>query len=337
MKSKLWLITCFYCFFHGSVAHAEPSTFSNIKLDSAYDQRFYVESNLEFTLLHELAHAITDLNRIPVLGGQEKAADQIATMLMMLDSQRIEEDLFDQMVSISAEWMIEWRDEIDHHPIAFWDEHPLSIQRFYEVTCLLYGAATDKLERIRKEAWLPFERAWNCDLEYQRNRETLRWLADNYSYVSFDENWQPVSKGNMPVQSPKVRLEYVQPATPKQHSIMQWLQASERINHVIQRVNESVKLPSSVTIYFESQCSGPDAWWNPKINGIIICYELIEQFEQNAEHLGTLINNLDKETNQSFLFLFPDKYEVLISQEKSILRERFIQIMDEMLQQKSDE
>lgn len=336
MKLKLLLIyfcCCFYLPAYGADENQGDSAFSDLQLDSAYQPRFYAESNLEFTLLHELSHAIIDLNHIPVLGGQEKAADQIATMLMMLKRHGEEDDLLDQMISISAEWMIEWRQEIDQYPIVFWDVHPLSIQRFYDVTCLVYGAEADQLERIRKEAWLPIERAWSCDLEYQRSRETLRWLADNYSYVIFDDNWQPVPQLIPAPKQPRVRVEYVEPATPKQRVIWQWLQDSERIAGVIQRVNETIKLPTPVTIYFESQCSGPDAWWNPEIRGIIICYALIEQFEQHAERLKPLVNKLDEEANQSFLFRFPEKYAALISQQKTLLRERFIHLMDRMLEQ----
>ncbi|REL27819.1 hypothetical protein DXX93_15470 [Thalassotalea euphylliae] len=340
MNIKLLAMGCLFTFFQLSAQVTEkaenitPSTFSNLTLDSAFNTpHFYVESNLEFALLHELAHAIIELNNIPVLGGREKAADQIATMFMMLNSRDVDDDLLDQMVSISAEWMIEWQQEVEHSSIAFWDVHPLSIQRFYDVTCLVYGAAVDKLERIRKEAWLPYQRAWDCDLEYQQNRETLSWLADNYSYVTFDESWHPVPKANAGTGRPTVNVQYITPSRPAHKAIVQWLQSSERVAYILGRVNEAIKLPKPVTIYFESQCSEPDAWWNPNIDGIIICYELIEQFEQNEKRLKPLINKLKGEANQSYLFLFPSKYEALISTHKGVLRERFIQEMEQMLKQ----
>jgi len=59
-------------FFLGSnLSYASPSdvTFDHSR---AFHQDFYVQSNLEFTLLHELAHAVIDLNDIPVLGGQSR-------------------------------------------------------------------------------------------------------------------------------------------------------------------------------------------------------------------------------------------------------------------------
>ncbi|REL36346.1 DUF4344 domain-containing metallopeptidase [Thalassotalea euphylliae] len=346
MNIKPLAMCCLFSFFQlsahatdiaESAESADNSAFSNLTIDSVFNTpHFYVESNLEFALLHELAHAIIELNNIPVLGGREKAADQIATMFMMLNSRDVEDDLLDQMISISAEWMIEWQQEVEHSSIAFWDVHPLSIQRFYDVTCLMYGAAVDKLERIRKEAWLPYQRAWDCDIEFQQNRETLSWLADNYSYVTFDENWHPVPKVNASAVHPKVNVQYITPSRPAHKTILEWLQSSERVAYILGRVNEAIKLPKPVTIYFESQCSGPDAWWNPKIDGIIVCYELIEQFEQNKKRLKPLINKLKGEANQSHLFLFPSKYETLISKQKGVLRERFIQMMDQMLEQNKD-
>ena len=347
--AMLFLLSIFQLLAHSTeaVKNNEATTLSSLAFDATFNTpHFYVESNLEFALLHELAHAIIELNNIPVLGGREKAADHIATLFMMVNRGDAKDHLLEQLISISAEWMIEWQQEIAHSSIAFWDVHPLSIQRFYDITCLMYGAAVDKLERIRNEAWLPYQRAWDCDLEYQQDREMLGWLAENYSYVHFDENWQASPKAKAETSansapsnfnSPKVTVEYITPARPEHQAIVQWLQSSERIAYILGQVNQAIKLPKPVTIYFESQCSGPDAWWNPNIDGIIICYELIEQFEQNAKRLKPLLanlNNLKEGTNQSYLFLFPSKYEELISEKKGALRERFIQVMDQMLEKR---
>ena len=60
-----------------------PKAFS-FNPSQSFNSDFYVQSNLEFTLLHELAHAVIELHDIPVLGGQEQAADQIALMLSLI-------------------------------------------------------------------------------------------------------------------------------------------------------------------------------------------------------------------------------------------------------------
>jgi len=311
------------------------NTSLNFRPSSAYDTRFFVESNLEFTLLHELSHAVIELNQIPVLGGHERAADQIAIMLMIMTSNGFDEVLFDKMLSISGEWMIEWRDEINQHSLAFWDVHPLAIQRFYDVTCLVYGAAPDKLEKIRKETWLPIERAWECDTEYAKNRQALLWLANNYSYVSFDEDWRLI-QNEFPSKPPKqVVVEYIKPTSPEHEIIYQWLNQSERLNYLIKRTNELLKLPSPVTIYFESQCNGPDAWWNPAIKGIIICYSLIDFFEENSRKLEPLVSQLSDESEHAYLFLLPEKYSGLMTHDKQAVMRSFYKLLDTKIEKQN--
>jgi len=318
-----------------SLAEESENASLSYRPSSAYDTPFFVESNLEFTLLHELSHAVIELNQIPVLGGNERAADQIAIMLMIMTSSGFDEVLFDKMLSISGEWMIEWRDEINHHSLAFWDVHPLAIQRFYDVTCLVYGAAPDKLEKIRKETWLPIERAWECDTEYAKNRQALLWLANNYSYVSFDDEWRLIQK-EFPLEPlQQVKVEYVRPTSSEHEAIYQWLKRSERLNYVVKRTNELLKLPNPVTIYYESQCNGPDAWWNPAVNGIIICYALINQFEENSKKLKPLVSQLSEESEHAYLFLLPEKYSGLMAHDKQAVMRSFYQVLDSKIEKQN--
>lgn len=334
VSKRLLFLMGFMMMFSGTLLSMEQGSQGNsitYRPSSAYDPRFFVESNLEFTLLHELSHAVIELNDIPVLGGNERAADQIAIMLMIMTSHGFDETLFDKMLSISGEWMIEWREDIKRHPLAFWDVHPLAIQRFYDVTCLVYGAAPDKLEKIRKETWLPIERAWECDKEYTKNRQALLWLADNYSYVSFDRNWQLFQKEQHPPADEVVKIQFIPTSNVAYEPIMDWLMSSQRLKYLIDRTNQILKLPEPVTIYFETQCSGPDAWWNPAINGIVICYSLIEQFQNNAQKLQPLVKRLSNESELPFLFLFPEKYSGLLAQDRETIRREFIQLMDDIL------
>lgn len=333
-SKRLVMLMGFMMSFSGSLLSMEQGKQASeitYRPSLAYDSQFFVESNLEFTLLHELSHAVIELNNIPVLGGNERAADQIAIMLMIMAGQGFDEVLFDKMLSISGEWMIEWREEINRHPLAFWDVHPLAIQRFYDVTCLVYGAAPDKLEQIRRETWLPIERAWECDKEYTKNRRALLWLAENYSRVSFNEHWQLFQKEAPPTDQTMVSVEFIPPTNRLYESTYQWLKQSERLQYLMRRTNEILKLPVPITIYFETQCTGPDAWWNPNINGIVICYALLEEFKQNANKLKPLVERLAVESELAFLFLFPEKYSGLLAHEKEAMRKKLMIFMDRFL------
>lgn len=331
MKRLVYVALFLSCFSYADKRIVSVET--PLKVRSAYDSRFYVETNLEFTLLHELAHAVIELNDIPVLGGHEKAADQIAIMLMIMTSDGLEPSLFDKMLSISGEWMIEWRQEINRQPLIFWGVHPLAIQRFYDVTCLMYGSAPEQLEKIRNEVWLPIERAWECDKEYRQNRDALLWLAENHSYVSFDRDWKLIRKTMPVVKQERVKVHYTRPSRDRHQSIHNWLTQSVRIKRLMQRINQTLKLPEPITVYFESLCDGPDAWWNPNVNGIILCYSLIEQFENNSKALKPLVSQLGQEEEKAYLFLFPAKYSWLLSQKKERMKKSFLEIMDSYIRE----
>ena len=260
----------------------------------SFDPDFFIESNLEFTLLHELAHAVIELYDIPVLGGQEQAADQVALMLLLTDQRHkgvLRPVTLNKLLAISGEWFLEWQAEMKQNQAVYWDAHPLTIQRFYDVTCLAYGSNPDILESLRKEKWLPVERAWNCDLEYKKTRQALAWLTKKVSHYQLDENWNFVKK-NKPPQgfTGQVKIVWVEPTRQSHKDMTKKLKNFKSLKYLVAQTNEVLNFKEDITIYMEPYCKGPDAWWNGEQNIITVCYELAELFEKNAALLPGLIN-----------------------------------------------
>lgn len=260
----------------------------------AFQQDFYVQSNLEFTLLHELAHAVIELNDIPVLGGQEQAADQVALMLLMMaddfNKKDINSDLLNKLLAISGEWMLEWQKE--RQPI-YWDSHPLAIQRFYEVTCLVYGSNPDKLEALRKEKILPVERAWDCDIEFEQTRKALAWLATKVTDFEFNEAWHLVKAKDSKDQFPgRVNIVWIKADSKEQKRIYTTLKSSNELTQLIERTNNLLNLKDDITLYMEPFCRTPDAWWDGNKKIITVCYDLIKRFEYNSLLLPNLVKQL---------------------------------------------
>ena len=271
----------------------------NITFDpaKAFQQDFYVQSNLEFTLLHELAHAVIELNDIPVLGGQEQAADQVALMLLMMadnfNKKDINSDLLNKLLAISGEWMLEWKKEKQDSQPIYWDSHPLAIQRFYEVTCLVYGSNPDKLEALRKEKILPVERAWDCDIEFEQTRKALAWLATKVTDFEFNEAWHLVKAKDSKDQFPgRVNIVWIKADTKEQKQIYKTLKSSNELTQLIERTNNLLNLKNDITLYMEPFCRTPDAWWDGNKNNITVCYDLIKGFEKNALLLPDLVKEL---------------------------------------------
>jgi len=297
LRANLFLtVIWFFCF---SVAAKLPDTKENSKEFSfnpslLFNSDFYVQSNLEFTLLHELAHAVIEIHDIPVLGGQEQAADQIAVMLLLTDKRNngaLNPVVLNKLLAISGEWMLEWKAEIKNNQTVYWGTHPLTIQRFYDVTCLAYGSNPDVLESFRKDNWLPIERAWNCDLEYIKTRKALAWLVKKVSNSELDENWNFVNK-NEPnkVFSGKVKIEWGEPSKQAHKVLAQKLKDFSSLKYLIEQTNQVINIKHDITIYMEPYCRVPDAWWNGETNIITVCYELLELFSSNAKLVSELVN-----------------------------------------------
>ncbi len=270
----------------------------------AFQQDFYVQSNLEFTLLHELSHAIIELNDIPILGGQEQAADQVALMLLFMaddfNEKEINLGLLNKLLAISGEWMIEWQEEKNISPPIYWDTHPLAIQRFYEVACLVYGSNPDKLESLRKEKMLPVERAWDCDVEFEKTRKALAWLATKVTDFEFTESWDLIkTKSNKENFPGRVNVVWVKPSSEEQIRIYETLQSFRSFAQIIERTNQLLNLKNDITIYMEPFCRAPDTWWDGTKNMITVCFDLIKEFERHSLLLPTLVKQLKSEPNSS--------------------------------------
>lgn len=290
------LIVFIVCFMSLSVlaqTEVESAGFS-FSPSLAFNSDFYIESNLEFTLLHELAHAVIEVNNIPVLGGHEQAADQVALMMLLTDQRHkgaLTSVSLNKLLAISGEWFLEWQTEMSNNQAVYWDAHPLTIQRFYDVTCLAYGSNPDVLESLRKEKWLPVERAWNCDLEFKKTRQALAWLTKKVSHYELDSNWNFVKRINPPEGfTGQVKIIWVEPTRQSHMALAKKLKSFTSLKYLVEQTNEVLNLKKDITIYMEPYCKGPDAWWNGEQSIITVCYELAELFSKNAKLLPELVN-----------------------------------------------
>jgi hypothetical protein len=115
-------------------------------------------------LFHESSHALLDLLRIPVLGREEDAADQVASLILLhltpTDARAV--------VNGSAYFFATLG---KHEPVvrgSFADAHGLSWQRFYNLACLAYGSDKGRYGYIVEKDYLPVARARTCEEEYNQ-------------------------------------------------------------------------------------------------------------------------------------------------------------------------
>lgn len=120
---------------------------------------------LTFVLLHEMGHAIIGEADLGVTGGEEDAVDDLAALLL-IDAKQ-------------PQWAIDGAISMAFlgqgaKPVYF-DEHSLGEQRFYNITCTVFGSDPDKFASLVHKQVLPERRAVRCPTEYQRKDKA--WTA----------------------------------------------------------------------------------------------------------------------------------------------------------------
>jgi hypothetical protein len=114
--------------------------------------------------LHEVAHAVFGILKIPLFGREEDAADQFSTYIMLrfdkVEARRLilgsayqyKGDLTSPTVTITQQ--------------KFADEHGTPAQRFFNLLCVAYGADPKLFADVVTKGFLPEDRAVGCEREY---------------------------------------------------------------------------------------------------------------------------------------------------------------------------
>jgi hypothetical protein len=135
-----------------------------------------------FTFFHELGHALIDLYDLPITGREEDAVDQLATMILLEGGEEGE------MAALNGAWSFlteeaeedAEQEEEEEEELAFWDEHSLDEQRFYNIVCWSYGKNPEGFQYLVDDETLPEGRAERCPAEYDRMSRSWDALLDPY-------------------------------------------------------------------------------------------------------------------------------------------------------------
>ena len=134
----------------------------------AYSQMF---DAVRFVFLHEIAHALIDKYKLPIIGNEEDAADRCSAYINL---EELGQDGVKAILAAADAFAIESkRTEGSKKNMA--DEHLLGEQRYYNALCMVYGSNASKWERLVNEGYLPKERAVRCPTEYQKTVDA--WSA----------------------------------------------------------------------------------------------------------------------------------------------------------------
>jgi hypothetical protein len=127
------------------------------------------------TFLHEAAHALFDLLKVPLLGREEDAADAIATYYVLQFPKEIKRKLIigsaytytHELKVRSSRDLSKIRFDVGRH-ITFSDEHGTPAQRLYNLLCIAYGSDKELFADLVEKGFLPKVRAAMCEHEYRQ-------------------------------------------------------------------------------------------------------------------------------------------------------------------------
>ena len=144
---------------------------------------------VEFIFYHELGHTLIDTFSIPFTGREEDAVDQFSSIILLGEGK------VSSALSGASFFFASGQEAVASgaslSDLAFWDEHSLDQQRFYDIVCLVYGSDPETYDFLLKredkgfllsssEGYLPKERADRCFEEYKDISNSWNTLITSY-------------------------------------------------------------------------------------------------------------------------------------------------------------
>ena len=224
----------------------------------------YLIGNITFTLYHEIGHAMVEVLQLPILGREEDAVDNLATILMIPEPGDV---VGEELIIAAADgWLLSHYDAEDAgYEQAYWGEHGLDLQRYYNIMCLVYGSNPGSFGDLAEMAELPPDRMETCPEEYER-------VA-----ASWDAVLKPHTVGpGRPAST--IPVEYRKPA-PEFQRFMGLFRESAIVDTIAARVGASYHFPKAPTIEV-ANCDEANAFYDPNSNMVTLCYELVAELER---------------------------------------------------------
>jgi hypothetical protein len=227
----------------------------------------FAVGNVEFLLVHEIAHFLIDEKNVPIMGPEENAADYIATLALLreapLDPTQ-EHRALRFLVAAADAFALAWETGVTAGAEApYWRQHGLSIQRYYQVACLLYGSDPATFARVPQIAGLPDERARSCAGEYAQADAGIQWLLETFGRRAGDP--------------PSAATQIVYDEAPSLVSarVLEELRRIELLERIAERMQERFTIEQPLTMAMR-RCGRAEAAWVPHSRELVICYELLD-------------------------------------------------------------
>jgi hypothetical protein len=259
--SPLLALALFGCSPASNVAAAPPPPVHLALTDS----EAYIAGNLLFIAFHEAGHMLISELELPVLGREEDAVDNLATLLLIPEEKDPDGE---QMILAAAQgWFDSAAESAGEEPEA-WGEHGLDKQRGYQILCLLAGANEPTFGAIALKSGMPQERVEACAGEYAA--VTASW----------DKVLAPHVLNEDEAETAKIVVRYdAAPAALETAAAL--LRESEILEGLADTLRAGFRLPEPITLK-ASACGEANAFWESQSRELVMCYELVDWYAERA-------------------------------------------------------
>jgi len=153
----------------------EPFTSTSLGLMPGFTRSEVLIGGTVGVILHEMGHALFDIQDIPLFGREEDGADQIAALIMLQFGPKVAlttiKGFYNVWHHFNAEMLRATKGQI--RPWAEADEHSISIQRAYNFLCMAYGKDPQSFGQLADNL-LPRARKQSCQEEYKQAANAFR-------------------------------------------------------------------------------------------------------------------------------------------------------------------
>ena len=232
----------------------------------------YFVGNLLFVFYHELGHGLIHKLDLPVLGREEDAADQLATLMLM--DRGTDSVGGEPVLTAALGWLDSWqkRDGAAEDSDYF-DEHSLDMQRYANIVCLVYGSDPEKYKNLVADWDLPADRAERCPADF--DSASASWNGVMQDVFVTDEH--PAPAGNK-----SFTLEVKDAESDETKDIAKVVADEQVFDSLVAGLNESLVLPSPIKVVARD-CGEENAFYDPQTSEITMCYEWLATFMADAQ------------------------------------------------------
>lgn len=225
------------------------------KQERADTLRFAVNNSL-FTLYHEVGHLLIDKMKLPLLGREEDAADNIATWILL---QKRTPEANQALEDAAQGWMMTgllYGSEFDDDDFAA--GYTPNRHRSMQIVCLMVGADGSAFRPVANSFAMQPDRQRSCHFDYEVvDRSIKALLADAGSGTIVDVRYHDGGR----------RLRIAERV----------FRSSGIFDRVAEEVRRGYRLDGRVK-FTARRCGEPNAFYDPDATEVIFCYELVQDF-----------------------------------------------------------